>query len=160
MKILLPDAKYTATLLGMLFDGLTVKPGARLDPASSAGAWCAVYVDDGGVPSAFCVCDIAFAANAGAALSMLPPGVAKDAIRERTLTDVMQSNLHEVMNICTRLVVRENAAHLRLNGVSPVAALPPDRAALLKATRARVDFEIALAKYGPGHLAVLSSEGS
>lgn len=160
MKIPLPDARYTATLLAMLFDGLTVKPGAKWDPATGPGAWCAVYVNDEGVPSAFCACDIAFAANAGAALSMLPPGVAKDAIRERSLTDVMQANLHEVMNICTRLVVRENAAHLRLNGVSAVTALAPDRAALLKGARSRVDFDIAIARYGSGQLTVLSVEGS
>jgi len=155
MSIALPDARYAATLLDMLFDGLTVKPGAKLDLA--AAAWCAVYVGDDGIAGAFCACDIAFAANAGAALSMLPPGAAKDAIRERTLTDVMQGNLHEVMNICTRLVVRENAPHLRLSGVVAIAALAPATAALLKGAKARVDFEIGIPRYGAGLFSVLAS---
>jgi hypothetical protein len=153
MSIVLPDARYTATLLGMLFEGLTVKPGAKLDLAA---AWCAVYIGDDGLPGAFCACDLAFAANGGAALSLLPPGVAKDAVRERALTDVMRGNLHEVMNICTRLVVRENAPHFRLSGLMAVTALPPDQVALLKGAKARVDFEIGIPKYGSGLFAVLS----
>ena len=153
----LPDVHYTTTLLGMLFDGLTVKPAAKLDLAAAPGAFCAVYVGDDGIPAAFCACDFAFAANAGAALSMLPQGVVKDVVRERALTAVMQGNLHEVMNICTRLVVREGAAHLRLNGVAAVSTLPADRAALLHGAKARVDFEIAIPKYGAGRFAVLTA---
>ena len=153
MTIALPDAKYTATLLGMLFDGLAVKPGAKLDLA--AGAWCAVYVGDDARPGAYCACDLPFAAYTGAALSMLPAGVAKDAIRERALSEVMRGNLHEVMNICTRLVVLENAPHVRLTGVLAVSALAPDQAALLKAAKARVDFEVTIPRYGAGLFAVL-----
>jgi len=156
MTVTLPDAKYAATLLGMLFDGLTVKPGAKLDLAAGAAAYCAFYVADDGTPAVCCACNIDFAANAGAALSMLPPGVARDAVRARDLTEVMRGNLHEVMNICTRLVVRENAPHLRLSGVVAVGALTPDQAARLKSARARVDFEIGIPKYGSGLFAVLS----
>jgi hypothetical protein len=151
----LPDINQVRDLLGMLFDGLAVKPGAKLDLSAKSSAYVAVYVTDGGAPAALCACDIGFAANSGAALSMLPPNIAKDAVRTQQLTDVMIANLREVMNICTRLVLRENSPHLRLDTVSPVGKLPPAAAAIVTAPRARIDFDMGLGKYAGGLLAVL-----
>jgi hypothetical protein len=151
----LPDINQVRDLLGMLFDGLAVKPGAKLDLTPKSSAYVAVYVTDAGAPAALCGCDIAFAANSGAALSMLPPNVAKDSVRTQQLTDVMVANLREVMNICTRLVLRENTPHLRLDTLCPVAKLPPAAAAIAAGAKGRIDFEMGLGKYGGGLLAVL-----
>ncbi len=151
----LPDINQVRDLLGMLFDGLAVKTGAKLDLTPKLSAYVAVYLTDGGTPAALVACDIAFAANSGAALSMLPPNIAKDAVKTQQLTDVMVGNLREVMNICTRLVLRENSPHLRLDIVCPVGNLPPAAAAIVAAPRGRIDFEIGLAKYGGGLIAVL-----
>ena len=151
----LPDINQVRDLLGMLFDGLAVKPGAKLDLTPKSSAHVAVYVTDGGTPAALCACDIAFAANSGAALSMLPPNIAKDAVRTQQLTDVMVANLREVMNICTRLVLRENTPHLRLDIVCPVGKLPPAAAAIVAAPKGRIDFEMGLGKYSGGLIAVL-----
>ncbi len=151
----LPDIHQVRDLLGLLFDGLAVKPGAKLDLTPKSTAYVATYVTDNGAPAALCACDIAFAANSGAALSMLPPNVAKDALRTQELTDVMVANLREVMNICTRLVLRENTPHLRLDTLSPAGKLAAPAAAIAAAAKGRIDFEIGLGKYGGGLFAVL-----
>ena len=153
----LPDVAITRELLGMLFDGLTVKPAAaKLDASPKSSSYCGVYVCDQGAPVAICACDLAFAANSGAALSMLPPNVAKDAIKTKELTEVMLANLREVMNICTRLLIRDHSPHVRLDGLMPAAVLPAPAAPILSAPRARVDFEIGLGKYGGGQIAVMA----
>jgi hypothetical protein len=151
-----PDVPQVRELLGLLFDGFTAKAGAKLDLGPKSGSHCAVYVGDDGTPVAICGCDVAFAANGGAALSMLPPNAAKDAIKSKVLTEVMTANLREVMNICTRLLLRENTPHLRLLEVYPAASLPAAAAAVVAGARHRADFEIGLGKYGGGLLATLT----
>jgi len=151
----LPDPKLVRELLGMLFDGLVVKTGAKLEVSAKSTGWAAVYVTDDGKPVALCACDLAFAANSGAALSMLPPGVAKDSIKTGQLTETMLANLGEVMNICTRLVLHEGTPHVRLNAVCPIAKLPPAGMAIATAPKARIDFEVTLGKYGNGMLTAL-----
>jgi hypothetical protein len=151
----LPDLNLVRKLLGMLFDGLMVKTGGKLDVSAKSTGWVAVYVTDDGKPAALCACDIAFAANSGAALSMLPPGVAKDSVKTGQLTEVMIANLREVMNICTRLVLHEGTAHVRLETVCPASKLPAAVAAIAATPKARIDFEVTLGKYGNGVLAAL-----
>lgn len=150
-----PDAAKVRALLGMLFDGMDVKPGAKVDPASR-GAQVAVFISDEGEPVAACACDAGFAAAASSALSMLPPPVAKDAARTGELTEVMQGNLNEIMNICSRLVMSDTSPHLRLERVYPAATVPVEVKTLLTAPAARADFEVGLSKYGPGLVSVVS----
>jgi len=151
----IPDAAQVKELLSMLFDGLTVKPGPKLDASPKSSAYFGVYVSDAGTPVALCGCDIAFAANTGAALSMLPPNVAKEAAKDKELTPVMLANLHEVMNICTRLVLRDDSPHLKLKEMCGIAALPADAASILNAPNGRADFEVGLGKYGGGVISVM-----
>ena len=151
----LPDVAQVKELLGMLFDGLSVKLGPKLDVSPKSSNFYGVYVSDAGTPVALCGCDMAFAANSGAALSMLPPGVAKDAAKDKDLTPVMLANLHEVMNICTRLMLRDDSPHLKLRELCAQAALPAPAAAIAGAPKGRIDFEIGIAKYGNGVLSVM-----
>ena len=67
-----PDAAQVKDLLGFLFDGLAVKPAPKLDISPTSGNFLAVYIADDGSPVALCACNVAFAANAGAALSNHP----------------------------------------------------------------------------------------
>jgi hypothetical protein len=152
----LPDAAAVRELLSMLFDGLSVKPAAKLDTSGKSAAYFAVYVTDEGAPAALCACDIAFAASSSASLSMLPPNAALAAVKARQLTDVMLANLREVMNICTRLVLRDGTPHLKLRELCQFDALPPPAAAIIGAPKGRVDFEVGISKYGPGMIAVMT----
>src|SRR5271170_2455048 len=101
----LPDGPKIVQMLGLLFDGLDVKPGGPFDQSPAGGAWFGVFIADSGEPVALCGADANLAANMGAAFSLLPVGFAKDAAKSRELTQVMIENLREIMNICTRLVM-------------------------------------------------------
>jgi hypothetical protein len=151
----LPDTALVKELLGMLFDALSVKLGPKLDVSPKAACYFGVYASDDGTPVALCGCDMAFAANSGAALSMLPPHAAKEAVKNKELTPVMLANLHEVMNICTRLMLRDNSPHLKLCELCALNALPPPASAIIAAPKGRIDFEIGIGKYGSGVLSVM-----
>jgi hypothetical protein len=153
----LPDLAKVKLMLGLLYDGLEVRPGKKFEIAPASGAWVGLYIGDDGVPVAACVADVALAANSSAALSMLPPAVAKDAAKSKELTEVMVANLREIMNICTRLLMEDGSAHLRLDSIHPAKSLPPPAAKLLSALQGRVDFELNVPKYGAGTLAVVSA---
>src|SRR5579862_8213732 len=55
-----------------------------------------IYRDDEGNARAAFSCDIGFAANAGAALTLIPPGVAIQAIAAKSLEDMLQDNYREI----------------------------------------------------------------
>jgi hypothetical protein len=151
----LPNIAQVKELLGMLFDAPSVKLGPKLDVSPKALGYFGVYVSDDGTPVALCGCDMAFAANSGAALSMLPPNAAREAVKEKVLMPVMLANLHEVMNICTRLVLRDDSPHLKLHELCALNALPAPAAAIVAAPKGRIDFEVGLGKYGSGLLSVM-----
>ena len=153
----LPDAAKVKLLLGLLFDGLDVKPGKKFDITPPSGSWVGLYVGDDGRPVAACAADIGLATSSSAALSLLPPAAAKDAAKSKELTDVMAANLQEIMNICSRLLMADGSPHLRLDRVYPAKAMPPQLTAVLGGVQGRIDFELNVPKYGAGTLAVLST---
>jgi hypothetical protein len=153
----LPDGAKIIQLLGIMFDGLDVKPGGTFDQTPAGGAWFGVFVTDAGVPVALCGADANLAASFGGALSMLPVAAAKDAAKARQLTDVMIENVREIMNICTRLVMDATSPHLKLDQLYPTKSLPAAALALLGAPQGRREFQVQLPKYGGGVLTVLSA---
>lgn len=152
----IPSAAQVKDLLGMLFDGMAVKPASKLDVSAGSTSYVGVYVSDGGEPVALCACNLDFAAGAGAALSILPPNAAKDAVKAKTLPSAMQDNLRELMNICTRLVIKDGSPHLRLQEVYAAKSLPAPAAAIAAAAKGRADFEVALGRYGAGVLCLMT----
>ena len=153
----LPDCAKIIQLLGIMFDGLDVKPGGTFDQTPAGGAWFGVFVTDAGAPVALCGADANLAASFGGALSMLPVAAAKDAAKARQLTDVMIENVREIMNICTRLVMDATSPHLKLDQLYPTKSLPAAALALLGAPQGRREFQVQLPKYGGGVLTVLSA---
>jgi len=151
MKFLMPDKKSITDMLSMLLgDDLTVKQAAA--PMTDA-AYAAIYVDSDAAPGAVCLCSKTFVVYAGAALSMVPPGGARDALKEAVLPEVIAGNFNEVMNICTRLVMSEETPHLRLAKVCLVSAA--DGLDLVEKAGSRADFELVIPKYGSGFVAFL-----
>jgi hypothetical protein len=153
----LPDGPKITQMLGLLFDGLDVKLGGTFDQTPAGGAWFGVFVADSGEPVAMCGADANLAATFGAAFSMLPVGVAKDAAKTRELTPVMIDNMREIMNICTRLVMDNSSPHLKLDQIYPCKSLPAPAAALLGAPRGRREFQVQMPKYGGGVITFLSA---
>jgi hypothetical protein len=153
----LPDGPKIVDLLGLLFDGLEVKAGGSFDQTPAGGAWFGVFVTDSGNPAALCGADANLAATFGAAFSMLPVGVAKDAAKTRELTAVMIDNMREIMNICSRLVMDAASPHLKLDQIHPAKSLPAPAAALLGAPSGRREYQVQMPKYGGGVLAFWSA---
>jgi hypothetical protein len=153
----LPDGPKIVDMLGLLFDGLDVKAGGTFDQTPAGGAWFGVFVADSGSPVALCGVDANLAATFGAAFSMLPVAVAKDAAKSRELTSVMVDNMREIMNICSRLVMDATSPHLKLDQIYPAKSLPAPAAALLGAASGRREFQVQLPKYGGGVLTFLSA---
>lgn len=153
----LPDGAKITQILGLLFDGLDVKPGGAFDQTAAGGAHVGVFISDSGDPVALCAADIGLTASFGAAFSMLPPAAVKEAVKTRDLTPVMIENVREIMNICTRLMMDGGSIHLRLDQVYQVKSLPAAAAVLLGAPAGRREFQLMLPKYGGGVLSLLSS---
>lgn len=153
----LPDVRKVQDILGMLFDGLEVKPGGTFDQTLNGGAWFGVFIDHTGSPVALCGADVELAASLSSALSMLPLSTAKEAARARELSPGMCENLREVMNICTRLVLDSTSPHLKLDRLCAIKALPVAAAALLANAPGRREFHLQLPRYGGGVLSLLST---
>ena len=62
----MPDAAKVKLMLGLLFDGLDVKPGKKFDIVPPLGQLVGLYVSDDGKPVAACAVDVALAANSAA----------------------------------------------------------------------------------------------
>jgi hypothetical protein len=153
----LPEVAKVIEILGLMFDGLEVKLGGTFDQSAAGGAWFGVFVADSGEPVALCGADVNLAANFGAAFSMLPVNAAKEAAKTRALTDVMIDNMREIMNICTRLVMDNTSAHLKLDQIYSVKNLPAPAGALLGSATRRREFQLQMPKYGGGVLTLLTA---
>jgi len=105
-----PDA--ISELLCMVFgDGVKTSKGKE---ESAKGSYIATYVDDEDKLVALCACDLSFVAYSSAALSMIPAAVANEMIKDKDLNETVIANFHEIMNICSKLMMSDDSAHLRL----------------------------------------------
>jgi hypothetical protein len=146
----LPDNIQLRQHLEMLFgDGVAVNPAG---PLGADAPHCGTYRDNAEEPVAVCLCDNAFAAYAGAALSMMMPADAKEAAEQGTLSEVMRANLYEVMNILSSLLMNDHTQHLRMRELST----PDKRDAAVKAIAAtpgtQAGFNVDIPRYGSGRL--------
>ncbi|MDX1480343.1 MAG: hypothetical protein R3315_01625 [Woeseiaceae bacterium] len=136
-------------LAGIL--GLRVQASARKDPDPD-GLYVGTYVDDGGHLVAVCGADLRFVAGSGAALSMIAPEVAEEMIEAGDVSDPILDNFHEILNICSRLLMKESGgAHLRLER----ALRPADGGSKFESLTAagrRLSFDVSLQGYGDSRL--------
>jgi len=154
-----PKDSEVKQMLGMLYgDGISIAQGEPV--ASNAGSknMVAVYINDAGAPVTACCCDIPFAAYSGAALSMIPRGGAEDAAKSGDLSEMMRGNLHEIMNICSRLFITDETPHLKLDALYDNAdALPESARAMIDTAAGRTDLRISIPGYGEGNISFLST---
>ncbi|MEN3309553.1 MAG: hypothetical protein V7603_5755 [Micromonosporaceae bacterium] len=154
MAVVIPASLGVRNLLeDLLGREVTVSPADPPRAENLRTAVVAVYVDDGMRLSAVLVLDLALAAFAGAALGLLPVGGAEDCVKEKSLSPMLAENVSELCNVLTGLLNREGAPHLRLYQLHlPGDALPGDVASHAVALGNRLDLEVAVARYGSGHL--------
>lgn len=154
-----PSEIEVRQMLGMLFgNDLKISAADTMSVEPAPGKAAAVFVADDGTPVTACVCDMQFAAFAGAALTRIPKGGAEDAARSGELTANMLGNLHEVMNICSRLFMSASSPHLKLDKLYASAAeLPENAKSILGSIKGRLDLKVNIPGYGDGHLSFLST---
>lgn len=153
----LPKPDEMRRMLAMFYSGLTVSEG---DPVAEDGDKCvvAIYLCDDNKPIAAALADYPFAAFTGAGLTRIPLGGAEDAVDSRDLGDAIAENVHEVFNICSRLLMDADTPHLRLGGVyEGVDAVPEEQAAVFAAATERVHLKADIPNYGAGKVSFLAT---
>ncbi len=155
-KYNIPADRETLGVLSMLYgDGLVVKK-AEENPTIDDDALVGLFVDQEGKTVAACTCDVPFAAFGGAALSMMPKGGAEDAAESGEISPVMQENVYEVMNICSRLLMNDSTPHLKLTDMyEGIDKVPDDSVEVIK-NAPGVKFEVEIPNYGKGHLSIVT----
>ena len=155
----LPAAKDVRDMLtGLVGKPVAVNPGAPVTPTPDKPVAVAVYVDPQMAINALCVLDLAAAAYTGAALALLPPGGAQDAVEEDgELTSLLVEALHEVVNVLSALFNTPGAPHSKLHKLyAPGDDLPGDIEGML-ANFNRVDLALEVPGYGKGALSLVLS---
>ena len=151
-----PQENQIRQIFGMLFGDELVLDTGKPDTADDTKSLYALFINDEGKHVTACVCDHNFAAFAGSALTKIPVGGAEDAAKSGEFTEMMLSNLHEIMNICSRLFMNNTSPHLRLETVYPSADSVPDNARIMiDACQERVDFTVSIPGYGTGSVSFL-----
>jgi len=153
---LLPSADDVSRLLnGLLGKSVNVKKGTPVSP-DKVKASVALYRDASGALGAVCVSDLVVAAGAGAALALVPAGVAADSAKEGVLPANLAENWREVLNVASSWF-NVAGSHVSLREVlQPADAVPDDAKALLAKPPTRADFEVEIAGYGSGHMTLVS----
>ena len=153
----LPAAKDVRDMLtGLVGKPVGVNPGAPVTPTPDKPVSVAVYVDPQMAINALCVMDLAASAYTGAALALLPPGGAQDAVEEDgELSGLLVEALHEVVNVLSALFNTPGAPHSKLHKLyAPGEALPGDIEGLL-ANFNRLDLSIDVPTYGKGAISLV-----
>lgn len=69
---------------------------------------------------------------------------------------MMISNLHEVMNICSRMFMNDASPHIKLDTVyKTMDEVPDDIKALFSGAEDRSDFDVGIPNYGSGAISFL-----
>jgi hypothetical protein len=152
----IPNERETLGVLSMLYgDGLVVSKTDET-PDVEAEKFIGLFVNPDGETVAACTCDVPFAAFGGAALSMMPKGGAEDAMETGEISQGMQENVYEVMNICSRLLMNDRTPHLKLVDMhETLSNVPSDSADVLKGATG-VKFSIEIPNYGSGHISIVT----
>lgn len=148
MQYIKPTEQATSELLGMLYGGEVETKIA--DDVGTQG-YSATFINPENELVAACVCDPAMVILSGAALSMLPPGRAKEMLKDQEFSKSVVENFHEVMNICTRLLVSNSTPHLKLQAVGPTTEMAASVDAV-RGAASSVSFELEIPKYGLGKI--------
>ena len=149
----LPRIEEIRNTFGMLFgEGVKIEKVDEADTTRFIG----LFIDDDVEPVAAFTSDLPFTCFAGAALSMIPVNGAEDALTSDEPTEMMEANLHEIINIGSRWFMDASSPHLRLDAVYELDDLPDDAEDLLK-TPAAEHFHVSIPNYGAGSFSCIST---
>ncbi len=156
-KVKLPSAPAIASLLTDLLGGRAkVEPGTKLGP--NENGFIGELLGPTGALLGLTFSDRAFAASSGAALAMIPRGVAEDAVRKGVVPPNLLENHYEVVNVLTSALnaLHPSAQHVKLAKIHPTGpTLPAPIRALWLKPPTRVDFVVELTGYGTSRLTLV-----
>lgn len=106
---------------------------------------------------AVAVADLGFVCRAGAALVMVPPARANEAVASAQVPDVLQENFREVLARMCVLLSSDSEPLVWLGGIRAVAdsVLDPAAARLVCAPAKRRAFDVMIPRYGRGRIMFL-----
>ena len=155
--VLLPAAKDVRDMLsGLVGKEVAVSPGAPVTPEPNRPVTVAIYTAPDMSVNALCVMDLGASAYTAAALALLPPGGAQDAVEEdKELSPMLLEALHEVVNVLSALFNTPGAPHSKLNRlVADGEDIPGDVAGMLAGFN-RIDLAVEVPGYGKGGLSLV-----
>ena len=155
--VLLPAAKDVRDMLsGLVGKEVTVSPGAPVTPEPNRPVTVAIYTAPDMSVNALCVMDLGASAYTAAALALLPPGGAQDAVEEdKELSPMLLEALHEVVNVLSALFNTPGAPHSKLDKLVPDGDDVPGDIAGMLAGFNRLDLALEIAGYGKGALSLV-----
>jgi hypothetical protein len=107
----------------------------------------ASYVNDANEVQRILVCELGLANSMGAAMSMIPAGVANEATKSGIVAQNIESNLGEVLNICVNLFTENSTDRLTYSNLK--LCTPKDPAPVVKQS---VKFALDIPRYAGGAL--------
>lgn len=159
MDDVLPNIDHVRGLLSDVFgDNLTASWAAKVWD-KSVPFLLSIYEDEWGTPRRMLAIDQNLAIALGAALSMLPPDVVKEAIAKKTIPDNVLANVREVCNICVNFFMLTADYRLifkKMELAKNYASSPLSHPGLWTLT-----FDVAMSGYGSGKilLAYIPNDG-
>ena len=112
-----------------------------------------LYVNGEGTVIGGCFADKAFAAYAGAALSLVPADAARECIAADEPDEILMENFAEVLNVCSRLFDRGSDQRVKLSAMEePGTSRSATSLDMLRRPAKRHDLELDIAGYGKGRL--------
>jgi len=154
-KFPLPKDDDLKNMLKMLFGDELVVESKECDLGDKA--MYALYLDDEDAPVCASIFDHNFAAFAGSSLTRIPVGGAEDAAASGDFSEMMLSNVNEVMNICSRALMDNSSPHLRLDKIyATLDAMPDNARGLIETNAGRAGFSVNIPEYGTGDVAFVS----
>ena len=155
--VLLPAAKDVRDMIsGLVGKEVSVSPGAPVTPEPNRPVTVAIYTAPDMSVNALCVMDLGASAYTAAALALLPPGGAQDAVEEdKELSPMLLEALHEVVNVLSALFNTPGAPHSKLNKLVPDGDDVPGDIAGMLAGFNRLDLAIEVPGYGKGALSLV-----
>jgi hypothetical protein len=155
--VLLPAAKDVRDMLaGLVGKEVSVSPGAPVTPEPNRPVTVAIYTAPDMSVNALCLMDLGASAYTAAALALLPPGGAQDAVEEdKELSPMLLEALHEVVNVLSALFNTPGAPHSKLNKlVADGDEVPGDIVGMLAGFN-RLDLAIEVPGYGKGAISLV-----
>ena len=111
----------------------------------------AVYDESAtGRPLFAVISDLPFAAYPAAALGLVPPGGARDSVKEGELTETLEDNAYEVFNVLSRLFNGAGRPHVKLRDTFAAGDCPADAWRMVSSPEIQYCVEIEVDGYGSG----------